>query len=91
MLCCTGRPLENINPQTSDFGHSDIPALLTALLALDGVTVCVASFGRHDVIKKAIRCALPEELATQVFVTTPGDFEGFQCVPPRAALVLQQL
>ena len=83
------RPLESINPQPSDFGHSDIGALLTSLLALDGVTVAVASFGRHDVIKKAIGTVLPEELAAQVyFVAAHGlwctytDLYHVHTIPP---------
>ena len=70
-------PLATINPQPEDFGHSDIGGLFRRLLGL-GVTVCVASFGRHDVIKKAIRATVPENLAARIFVTTPRDFEGFR-------------
>jgi hypothetical protein len=40
--------------------------------------VAQASFGRHDVIRKAIRSAVGEELADRVYITTPGDFEGYR-------------
>jgi hypothetical protein len=37
-----------------------------------------ASFGRADVIRKALVAVLGAERAEDVFVTTPGDFEGFK-------------
>jgi len=71
------RPIEGINPQPTDFGHSNITALFESILAVEGVLLAVASFGRHDVIKKAITSAIGAEKAEGVFVTTPGDFPGY--------------
>lgn len=44
---------------------------------MDGVQVAVASFGRRDVIYKAIASAVGTELADTVYITTPGDFDGY--------------
>jgi len=71
------RPLEQINPKPAHFGHDDIGGLLERMLNINGVIVCVASFGRHDVIAKAIRSSVSQTLADRVFITTPGDFEGY--------------
>ena len=71
-------PLATINPRPHHFGHSNIGALFTKILRIDGVALAVASFGRHDVIKKAINSVLPTGLTGQVFVTTPRDFAGFE-------------
>jgi len=69
-------PLEGIDPQRGDFGHSNIGWLLRRLLSLGGVTVAIASFGRHDVIKKALRAVLPEALAVGVHEHTPHPLSG---------------
>merc|ERR1719272_1447915 len=64
-------PLAGIDPQPKDFAHDDIGDLLNRLFEMSGVQVAVASFGRHDVIRKAIRSAVGEELADTVYITTP--------------------
>jgi hypothetical protein len=69
--------LDTVNPQPDDFAHDDIGDLFRRLAVIDGVKLAVASFGRHDVIHKAIVSAVGAELADQVYITTPGDFEGY--------------
>lgn len=70
-------PIDTINPGPDDFAHPDIGQLFTELLNRPGVDLAVASFGRKDVIAKAIASVLPPELAARVFITTPGDFDKY--------------
>eukprot|EP00035_Acanthoeca_spectabilis_P011679 m.205915 g.205915 ORF g.205915 m.205915 type:complete len:238 (+) comp15420_c0_seq1:76-789(+) len=70
------QPLDGINPGPEDFALSNPTAVFTQLLSQPHVRVAVASFGRKDVITKAIYSMLPPDLAEQVYVTTPGDFPG---------------
>ena len=71
-------PIDGIKPTPEDFAHDDIGDLLDRLLNMDGVQVAVASFGRRDVIYKAIASAVGEARADTVYITTPGDFEGYR-------------
>lgn len=54
----------------------NIGALFESLLKQEKVHVAVASFGRNDVITKAIASVLPPRLASRVIVCTPADVEG---------------
>eukprot|EP00036_Acanthoecidae_sp_10tr_P006551 CAMPEP_0182941544 /NCGR_PEP_ID=MMETSP0105_2-20130417/49122_1 /TAXON_ID=81532 ORGANISM="Acanthoeca-like sp., Strain 10tr" /NCGR_SAMPLE_ID=MMETSP0105_2 /ASSEMBLY_ACC=CAM_ASM_000205 /LENGTH=256 /DNA_ID=CAMNT_0025081177 /DNA_START=70 /DNA_END=840 /DNA_ORIENTATION=+ len=72
------RPIEGINPQPADFALSNPEKVFTQMMKLPHVRVAVASFGRKDVITKAIQSILPSELANKVFITTPGDFPPAQ-------------
>ena len=47
-------PLAQINPGPADFAHRGLGKMLRRLLKTPGVNVAVASFGRGDVIRKAI-------------------------------------
>jgi len=70
--------IKGVNPSPNDFAHDDIGDLLERLFNMDGVQVAVASFGRRDVIYKAIASAVGTELADTVYITTPGDFDGYR-------------
>jgi hypothetical protein len=70
--------LHTINPQPSDFGHDDIGGLFERLLGRAEVQVAVASFGRRDVIRKACAAVIGKAAANTIFITTPGDFDGYQ-------------
>ena len=75
-------PLDTISPQPSDFAHDDIGDLFRRLAAIEGVKLAVASFGRRDVIHKALVSAVGAELADHFYITTPGDFEGCVITSP---------
>lgn len=70
-------PLDQINPQPEDFAHKNLKKLLTDLLSRTNINVAVASFGRGDVIKKAIESVLDAELADRIFITTPSDYPPY--------------
>jgi len=77
--------LEQINPVPEDFAHSSIGAVMKNLMDLNDsdknnltVVVAVASFGRKDIIAKAIQSVLEPEYAQRVFITTPGDYEMYK-------------
>lgn len=70
-------PLKDINPGPDDFAHRGLGLLLEELLSRPEVNVAVASFGRGDVIRKAIDSVLRPELSARVFITTPGDYPPF--------------
>jgi hypothetical protein len=70
--------LDTVNPQPDDFAHDDIGDLFDRLFAIEGVKVAVASFGRQDVIYKAISSVVGDEQADEVYITTPGDFDGYR-------------
>jgi len=70
-------PLKDINPGPADFAHRGLGNLLEELLSRPEVNVAVASFGRGDVIRKAIDSVLRPELSERVFITTPGDYPPF--------------
>ena len=62
--CATPKPFNiaphcptatNTFPQTARTHDGNAGGLFERMLNIEGVTVAVASFGRHDVIKKAIR------------------------------------
>jgi hypothetical protein len=55
---------------------SDAGGVFKKLITTSHVRVAVASFGRKDVISKALHSILPANLAAEVYITTPGDFEG---------------
>lgn len=70
-------PLDQISPGPEDFAHPNIKNLLTDLLSRPNVNVAVASFGRGDVIRKAIDSVLEPELSQRVFITTPSDYPPY--------------
>lgn len=67
--------LDKVNPQPQDFGHPNITAVLARLLS-DPQTdlVAVASFGRADVIRKALSGVVEQHRLRDIYVTTPKDF-----------------
>lgn len=70
--------LDTINPKPKHFAHDNIKDLFRRLLNMAGVKVAIASFGRHDVINKAIVSVVGEDLAKKVYITTPRDFDGYK-------------
>lgn len=66
--------IDTINPLAKDFALKNAPAFFERLVNIPHVRVAVASFGRKDVITKAINSVLPPHLAAKVYITTPGDF-----------------
>lgn len=69
--------INTINPGPEDFAHKNIGHLFTDILARPGVNLAVASFGRGDVIRKAIDSVLEPQLSQKVFITTPGDYPPY--------------
>ena len=63
--------IEAINPEPKDFVHKNISKVFNDLMSR-GVNIAVASFGRTDVIKKAIDSLnLPKHLSDKIYITTP--------------------
>lgn len=69
-------PIETIEFAPDDFAHPQIKTLFTAIRSVPGVTIAVASFGRKDVIEKAIESVLGSNHG--VYITTPRDYAGYK-------------
>ena len=69
--------INTINPKKEDFAHKDIEEIFHKCIDTENITLAVASFGRKDVIKKALLNLLGNK-SEKIYVTTPSDYDGNQ-------------